>query len=445
MRISPTDLQASGGATPCRSADKVAGEASSMADKLEKTEAAGRFDDMNLTWRSSASFLMTYGKVLPCRKQYHHDWLVCAFTHPGEAMCRRDPTRFAYTGIACPDKKDGYCKRGESCPYSHNTFEYWLHPTRYHTQLCQFGAQCSHPICFFAHSSAELREPTWGTSLPQDVLATARLAVSTEVARQNMVDATQDSSALQALGKAVALAVVDTFALHHAAINPALNVLSSNAVAADLLVELLAELHRSKQITKHTSSRRAMPKHAQDDQGLSLLQPRRKRSPSLGAAASERQQLALHSFSQDATDPGNQTRLSNKLVPLQAQLQSAADFGVTNGVPSSVWALQSALYPGQQREEHHPQPLCAESHKPWAVPFDSPYLSELDPSEGTGYFQGHTSSDWYCPLSNEKWTDCARSSAQAAAVGVNADGQLRRNAFDVRQLRGVFVCVQLNF
>ncbi|KAL0023952.1 hypothetical protein WJX77_003024 [Trebouxia sp. C0004] len=69
----------------------------------------------------------------------------------------------AYTGIACPDKKgsqDGHCKRGDSCPYSHNTFEDWLHPTR----------------------SAELREPTWETSLPQDVLCTARLAVSAEVA-----------------------------------------------------------------------------------------------------------------------------------------------------------------------------------------------------------------------------------------------------------------------
>ncbi|DBA98972.1 TPA: hypothetical protein ACH3X1_014312 [Trebouxia sp. C0004] len=80
---------------------------------------------------------------------------------------------------------------------------------RYHTQLCQTSAQCSRPICFFADSSAELREPAWGNSLPQDVLATARLAVSAEVARQNMVDATQDLSALQALGKAVALAVAD--------------------------------------------------------------------------------------------------------------------------------------------------------------------------------------------------------------------------------------------
>ncbi|KAL0023951.1 hypothetical protein WJX77_003024 [Trebouxia sp. C0004] len=63
----------------------------------------------------------------------------------------------AYTGIACPDKKgsqDGHCKRGDSCPYSHNTFEDWLHPTRYHTQLCQTGAQCSRPICFFAHRSS---------------------------------------------------------------------------------------------------------------------------------------------------------------------------------------------------------------------------------------------------------------------------------------------------
>ena len=27
-------------------------------------------------------------------------------------------------------KKDGVCARGELCPYAHNVFEYWLHPTR---------------------------------------------------------------------------------------------------------------------------------------------------------------------------------------------------------------------------------------------------------------------------------------------------------------------------
>ena len=135
----------------------------------------------------------------------------------------------------------------------------------------------------------------------------------------------------------------------------------------------------------------------------------------------------------------------NKIVMsyfcLQAQLQSAADLGTTNRAPSSVWALQSALYAGQQREETNPQPFCTESHKPGAVLFDSPYLSELDPSADTGYFQGHSTSDWFC---RENWSLFARSSAQAGTVVATADGQRRRNAFDVRQLRQMFVCVQLD-
>lgn len=110
-----------------------------------------------------------------------------------------------------------------------------------------------------------------------------------------------------------------------------------------------------------------------------------------------------------------------------------------------MWALQSALDAEQQREEVYPQPFCAESHKPWVVPSDSPYLSELDPSADTAYFQWPTSSDGYCSVSNEKWLHFARSSTQAGTVGVIADGQLRRNAFDVRQLHQVFVCVRLNF
>jgi hypothetical protein len=79
-------------------------------------------------------------------------------------------------------------------------------------------------------------------------------------------------------------------------------------------------LSSSLQRIKQTSSRRAMPKLVQDDQRLSLLQPRRNRSPSPGAAASERQQLALHSFSKAATDPGHGTCLSDELVLLQVSL-----------------------------------------------------------------------------------------------------------------------------
>ncbi|DBA95139.1 TPA: hypothetical protein ACH3X1_015693 [Trebouxia sp. C0004] len=221
---------------------------------------------------------------------------------------------------------------------------------RYHTQLCQTGAQCSRPVCFFAHSSAELKEPTWGTSLPQDVLATARLAVSAEVARQNMVqvNATQDLSAQQALGKAVALAVADTFTLRQAAINPALNILSSNAIAADLLVELLAKIHRR----------------------LWQWHPLERRGSASASSA-----------------PGSKER---SFIP--------------NPFVLSLTTMGCAVY--------------------------SPYHSELDPSGDTGYFQGPTTSDRFCPLSNEKWSHFARSSAQAGTVGVTAAGQPQRNAFD---------------
>lgn len=38
------------------------------------------------------------------------------------------------------------CLRGPNCPYSHNVFEYFLHPSRYRTRLCDFGAECTRPV-----------------------------------------------------------------------------------------------------------------------------------------------------------------------------------------------------------------------------------------------------------------------------------------------------------
>lgn len=38
-----------------------------------------------------------------------------------------------------------------------STFEFWLHPDRYKTSLCERGANCNRLICFFAHSEDELR------------------------------------------------------------------------------------------------------------------------------------------------------------------------------------------------------------------------------------------------------------------------------------------------
>ena len=130
-----------------------------------------------LTWRSARHRVCGGAQVLPCSKRFCHDWTVCPFAHPGEKARRRDPRLFTYTGIACPDMKkvrspagvplrskaaaawggrscgaqyscdfrchsrwlptsaagavqDQSCLRGDACPYAHNVFEYWLHPTR---------------------------------------------------------------------------------------------------------------------------------------------------------------------------------------------------------------------------------------------------------------------------------------------------------------------------
>mmetsp|Transcript_3477 Transcript_3477/g.7052 ORF Transcript_3477/g.7052 Transcript_3477/m.7052 type:complete len:401 (-) Transcript_3477:216-1418(-) len=108
----------------------------------------------------SDEFRMNSMKIVQCSKKYTHDWTECPFAHPNEKATRRDPKKYSYTGIACPSMKDnGDCAFGDECPYAHNVFEYWLHPTRYRTQMCKDGKACNRKICFFAHDVAELRSP----------------------------------------------------------------------------------------------------------------------------------------------------------------------------------------------------------------------------------------------------------------------------------------------
>lgn len=84
-----------------------------------------------------------------------------------------------YTGIACPDmKRDGACARGELCPYAHNVFEYWLHPTRYRTQLCNDGDGCKRRVCFFAHTASQLRVPDSKPFVNPQALAAATAAAA---------------------------------------------------------------------------------------------------------------------------------------------------------------------------------------------------------------------------------------------------------------------------
>ncbi|EIE23296.1 hypothetical protein COCSUDRAFT_15780, partial [Coccomyxa subellipsoidea C-169] len=130
-------------------------------------------------------FRMYCMKVLPCSKRFCHDWTVCPYSHPGEKAKRRDPRLYSYTGIACPNmKKDQSCTRGDACPYAHNVFEYWLHPTRYRTQLCNDGEKCARKICFFAHTLEELRVPANKPFVPPEALAAATTTATLEAARK---------------------------------------------------------------------------------------------------------------------------------------------------------------------------------------------------------------------------------------------------------------------
>eukprot|EP00889_Picochlorum_renovo_P005829 jgi/Picre1/32859/NNA_008188.t1 len=122
-------------------------------------------------------FKMWCMKIIPCTKRFVHDWTVCPFAHTGEKAVRRDPRKYTYTGIACPDMKgSGECIRGDACPYAHNVFEYWLHPTRYRTQLCKDGPKCRRSICFFAHELNQLRIPESKPYVSPEQLAAASLA-----------------------------------------------------------------------------------------------------------------------------------------------------------------------------------------------------------------------------------------------------------------------------
>lgn len=46
---------------------------------------------------------------------------------------------------------------GDSCTFSHSLYEYWLHPDRFRTDICQYGMACKRPVCFFAHCQEQLR------------------------------------------------------------------------------------------------------------------------------------------------------------------------------------------------------------------------------------------------------------------------------------------------
>ncbi|CAA7060415.1 unnamed protein product [Microthlaspi erraticum] len=124
---------------------------------VSKYPADASLPDINEGVYGSDEFRMYSFKVKPCSRAYSHDWTECAFVHPGENARRRDPRKYPYTCVPCPEFRKGSCPKGDSCEYAHGVFESWLHPAQYKTRLCKDETCCARKVCFFAHRREEMR------------------------------------------------------------------------------------------------------------------------------------------------------------------------------------------------------------------------------------------------------------------------------------------------
>ncbi|XP_045800817.1 zinc finger CCCH domain-containing protein 29-like [Trifolium pratense] len=124
--------------------------------------------DINSGAFGTDEFRMYSFKVKTCSRGYSHDWTVCPFVHPGENARRRDPRKYPYSCVPCPEFRKGTCQKKDACEYSHGVFESLLHPSQYRTRLCKDELKCSRKVCFFAHKPEELRPlyASTGSAMP---------------------------------------------------------------------------------------------------------------------------------------------------------------------------------------------------------------------------------------------------------------------------------------
>ncbi|KAK8489782.1 hypothetical protein V6N13_096424 [Hibiscus sabdariffa] len=115
----------------------------------------------------SDEFRMYGYKIKHCPGMYSYDWTNFPYTHHDEKAERRDPRKYPYIPIICPDFRDGVCLKGDKCQLAHGVFEYWMHPDKYRTRVCTEGRFCTRKVCFFAHSPDQLRsEPKFNSPKP---------------------------------------------------------------------------------------------------------------------------------------------------------------------------------------------------------------------------------------------------------------------------------------
>jgi hypothetical protein len=140
--------------------------------EVEKKDSGYAIDislpDINNGVFVTDEFRMFSFKVKTCSRGYTHDWTECPFVHPGENARRRDPKKYPYSCVPCPEFRKGTCQKKDACEYSHGVFESLLHPAQYRTRLCKDEIRCTRKVCFFAHKHEELRPlyASTGSAMP---------------------------------------------------------------------------------------------------------------------------------------------------------------------------------------------------------------------------------------------------------------------------------------
>ncbi|PON86592.1 Transmembrane protein [Trema orientale] len=187
----PIDLLAPGWKAPCGSRKRaiesmLKGETNSVTEEEEDELKVGSplaskegaekkeypidvsLPDINNGVYGTDDFRMYSFKIKPCSRAYSHDWTECPFVHPGENARRRDPRKYPYSCVPCPEFRKGSCQKGDACEYAHGVFESWLHPAQYRTRLCKDETGCTRKVCFFAHKHEELRPvyASTGSAMP---------------------------------------------------------------------------------------------------------------------------------------------------------------------------------------------------------------------------------------------------------------------------------------
>ncbi|PON91702.1 Transmembrane protein [Trema orientale] len=167
---------------------------SSLSEKKEYPVDPSLPDIKNSIY-STDEFRMYSFKVRPCSRAYSHDWTECPFVHPGENARRRDPRKFHYSCVPCPEFRKGACRRGDMCEYAHGVFECWLHPAQYRTRLCKDGTSCARRVCFFAHTPEELRPlyVSTGSAVPSPRTGTSGAAAMDFAAAMSMLPGSPSS------------------------------------------------------------------------------------------------------------------------------------------------------------------------------------------------------------------------------------------------------------